>query len=111
MSAYTGNSVIQVVLAADANYAMPLAGAICSIAANCDKKRQLSFNVIQSGIRQALRTKVEVSLARTAFPNAHIKWLDAPLERIAHFQVAHRYTSILTFARLLIPELLSVEDK
>src|SRR5438067_2361460 len=105
MSANTGNSVIHVVLAADAKYAMPLAVAICSVAANCDRKRELSFNVIQNGIGQALRANVQVSLARTAFPNAHINWIDAPLERIAHLPVAHRYTSILTFARLLIPEL------
>lgn len=109
MNVLTNNSIIHVVLAADANYAMPLAVAICSVATNCDKKRRLVFNIIQSGIGHDLRAKVAVSLERTGFPDARINWLDAPLERMADFKLAHSYTTCLTFARLLIPDLLSVE--
>jgi lipopolysaccharide biosynthesis glycosyltransferase len=107
------NDIIHIVLSADAKYAMPLAVAISSAAANCDRKRRLAFYVIQSGINRDLRRKVEASLARTGFPNAWITWIDAPLDRIASFKLghAHRYTSSLTFARLLIPELLSAELK
>jgi lipopolysaccharide biosynthesis glycosyltransferase len=109
MSAPDGSNVIQVVLAADANYVIPLAVAISSVATNCDRKRGLVFYVIQSEIYRDLRIKVESSLERTGFPNARINWLDAPVERITGFKLAHRHTTCLTFARLVIHEMLPVE--
>lgn len=106
MSAPKDKNIIHVVFAADANYAMPLAVAICSTANNCDRKRKIVFHVIQSGIGQELRAKVERSLECAQFPDAQIIWLDAPLDRIRNFKLGHRYTTVLTFARLLIAELL-----
>lgn len=108
MSPSTNSNIVHVVFAADANYVMPLAVAMCSVAIHCDKKRELVFTVIQSGIVHDLRAKVESSVAKTGFPDAKITWLDAPIERIADFKLAHRYTTCLTFARLLIAELLPV---
>ena len=109
MSAPTGKNVIHVVLAADANYAMPLAVAICSTAINCDKDRTLMFHILQNGIGQELREKVERSLDRTGFPEAIVNWIDAPMERVVDFKLASRWTTSLTFTRLLIQELLPIE--
>ncbi len=108
MKPVTSNNIIHVACAADANYVIPLAVTMCSIAANCTKTRGLVFHVIQSGIGHDLRKKVAVSLERTGFPDARINWIDVPLERIANLKLAHDYTTCLTFARLLIPELLPV---
>jgi len=109
MKELTATNTIQVVLASDANYVMPLAVTICSAAVNCDRNRRLVFNVFQQGIGPDLRQKVEVSLERTGFPGARITWLDAPLERIADFKLGLAYTTPLTFVRILIPELIDDE--
>ena len=109
MSVNVENNMIHVVFAADANYVMPLAVAICSTASNCNRNHKLFFHVIQSGIGKELQRKVESSLARTNFPDARINWLDAQFELIKNFKLGHRYTTALTFARLQIPELLPVE--
>lgn len=99
-------SDIQAVLAADGNYAMPLAVAICSAAANCDRRRQLVFTVIQNGITADLRKKVELSLERIHFPNARIDWMEAPMGDLSDLKIVHRYMTPLIYARLLIPSLL-----
>ena len=103
------NNEIHVVLAADSNYAKPLAVAICSVAANCDAKRGLVFNVIQSSIGKDLRKKIESSLEHMGSQHARINWLDAPLERITEFKLARLYTTCLTFARLFIQDMLPFE--
>jgi lipopolysaccharide biosynthesis glycosyltransferase len=109
MTAFARKSTIEIVFAADANYVMPLAVAICSIAANCERNRRLVFNIIQRGIAHDLRAKIESSLKRIGFPDARINWLDSPLERIEGFKLAHRWTTNLTFARLLVQDLLPIE--
>jgi lipopolysaccharide biosynthesis glycosyltransferase len=100
---------INIVFAADANYAMPLAVALTSVAANCDKSRTLHFYVLQWKISDVLREKVQKSLDRQEFPNARIEWLDAPIDRIGNFKLAHNYTTPLTFARLVLTDLLPQE--
>ena len=108
MSTLTEKNVIHVVFAADGKYAMPLAVAMCSAAANCDRKRRLVFSVIQSGIGPNLRAMVESSLERTGFPDIRINWLEAQVERVADLKIAHHYMNSMIYARLLIPELLPV---
>jgi lipopolysaccharide biosynthesis glycosyltransferase len=109
ISKLTEKNVIHVVLAADGNYAMPLAVAMCSAAANCDRKRRLMFSVIQSGIERDLRAKIESSLEQTGFPDVRIDWLKAQTGRFADFKITHHYMTAMIYARLLIPELLPVE--
>lgn len=99
-------STVHVALASDAKYVMPLAVAICSAAANCDRSRRLVFHVIQHGIRPDLQKRVESSLARSAFPDARIRWIATQLDQIRDLKVAHSYLSALTYGRLLIPYLL-----
>lgn len=109
MKPSAADSAIHVVFAADANYAAPLAVAMVSAAVNCDPQRNLVFHVLQSGITGALRDRVENSLAMAQRPNAGINWLEAPVKKIENFPVAHRYTTALTFARLLLPEIMPPE--
>jgi lipopolysaccharide biosynthesis glycosyltransferase len=109
MSTLRKKNVIHVVLAADVNYAMPLTVAICSVAINCDKKCGLLFHLIQNGIVQKLRSKIERSLEMTGFPDARVNWIDAPLERVADFHIAHPWITSMAYARLLIPELLPAD--
>ena len=103
---------IRIVLATDRNYVMPLAVAIASAAFSCDRCRTLVFSVIASNVDTASRAKVERSLARIGFPRARIEWIEAPEQRLAGLKLAHQYTTSLTYARLLIAELLpSFVDK
>lgn len=99
-------SAIDVVFASDANYVMPLAVAMSSTAVNVAPHRPLRFHVLQSGIGPELRAKVARSVERATSRNAEIHWLDVPMHRIAGLKVNHAHLSALTFARLLIPELL-----
>lgn len=109
MSMVNAMNSIQVVLASDANYAMPLAVAICSAAANCKRDCQLVFSVFQHGIGAGLREKVEISLRRTGFPDTRINWLDAPLERVVDLDTGHPWITSSGLVRLLIPDLLPRE--
>lgn len=97
---------INVVFAADANYAMPLAVALSSVALSCKRTRALRFYVLQHEFTEQLREKVEKSLENVGFPDARIEWLDAPIDRISNFKLAHKYTTPLTFARLVLTDLL-----
>ena len=105
MSVDTEANTIQVVLAADANYVMPLTVAMCSAAVNCDRNRRLVFNVFQQGIDSRLRKKVEDSLNRTSFPDARVNWLSAPLERVVGLDTGHPRITSSGLVRLLIPDL------
>lgn len=101
--------MIHIALASDANYAMPLAVAVCSVACNCDRSRGLVFHIVQSGILPHLRNKVESSLAKVGFPDARIEWIDAPIDLIADLQLPVPYWSCLTYAKLLLPNLLPAD--
>ena len=90
--------VIHVVLASDANYAMPLAAAICSAAASCDRGSRLQFRVIQRGIGPDLRRKIESSLERTGAPGAGIRWLELGDGRLDEFRVVHSNHTALIYA-------------
>lgn len=105
MMAPTSNRTIHVVFASDARYAMPLAAALYSLVANL-KSHAVHVHIIQSGITADLREKIVGPLSRTAHPTVQVDWLDAPVDRLTTFKLAHAYTTALTFARLLIPELL-----
>ena len=108
MKAAPRQDTIHVALAADGNYAMTLAVAIASAARNCSPGRRLRFHVIQSGFGPELREKVEASLERSEYPDASIDWLDAQFGRIQNLKIAHSYITPMTYARLLIPDLLPV---
>lgn len=99
-------NTIHIAFACDANYAMPLAVAVCSAAANCDKTRSLVFHVIQSGFQPQLQKKVESSLQKTGFPDAQLEWVSVPPGQIEHLKLTKPHLSALTYAKLLLPDLL-----
>jgi lipopolysaccharide biosynthesis glycosyltransferase len=99
-------NAIQVALASDRNYVLPLSVAICSAAANSDRRRPIVFHVIQNGIEPQLRARVERSLENCGFPDARIHWISIELHHLADLKVANAYLNVLAYARLLIPDLL-----
>ena len=103
------SKTVHIALASDQNYVMPLTVALCSVAANCDKSRKLVFYVIQSGIHSHLRRKVESSLRRTACTNTSIHWLEAPTEQLGNLKIVSRYLTALTYAKVLLPDILPNE--
>jgi lipopolysaccharide biosynthesis glycosyltransferase len=105
MPSLNSAEVIHIVLASDANYAMPMAVAICSAAASCDRASRLQFHVIQSRISPELRRKIEFSLELTGAPRARICWVEAGA-LLKEFPIIHRNHTELIYARLLIPNLL-----
>lgn len=105
MRSLNSTDVIHIVLASDANYAVPMAVAMCSAVANCDRSSRLEFHVIQSNIGAEMRRKIEYSLELAGSPQATIHWLEAsPL--LKELPIAHRNHTALIYARLLIPTLL-----
>jgi lipopolysaccharide biosynthesis glycosyltransferase len=108
MNEAEGYDGIRIVLAADDNYAMPLAVAMCSVAWNCDPSCSISFYIVQRNITGDLRRKVERSVIASGHPHLTFQWLEIPgeVQRIDDLDVCLDYTTSLTFARLLIPDLL-----
>lgn len=100
------DATIDVVLAADANYAMPMSVAICSTAINCANDRLLRFNIIESGFSAALKQRVCDSLIRVRPNNSQLDWYPVLTKAIADLAIAHKYWSSLIYARLLLPWLL-----
>lgn len=100
---------IQIVFAADSNYAMPLAVAMCSAARNCGSDQQIVFNVIHDGFDLALRAKVQTSLASTERANATINWIQAAADSLSQLKIANGYLTQMTYARLLLPQVLGID--
>jgi lipopolysaccharide biosynthesis glycosyltransferase len=109
------NEPIVVVLAADNNYAMPLAVTIRSVIENLKGKCNIIFYVIDGGITDINKQKILKSLSPEKCEVRFIQISDALIEEIAE---AHKpmdsegintkaeYVSIASFYRLLIPELI-----
>jgi lipopolysaccharide biosynthesis glycosyltransferase len=92
---------LHIVLASDANYAMPLTVVLCSAALNCDKRRSLTFHIMQRGIHASLRRHIEDSVKK-ARADANIVWLDIPLEKFKDFTITHSYLTAAIYARLMV---------
>lgn len=97
---------IHIAFACDANYAMPLAVAVCSAASNCSTNRSLVFHIVQNGFQPHVQRRVESSLAKTGFPDARINWIPAPFEQIEDLKLTKPHLSALTYAKLLLPNLI-----
>lgn len=99
-------NTIHIAFASDANYAMPLTVALCSAASNCDRSRSLVFYVVESGFQPHVRRRVESSLEKIGFPDARIEWIIAPFELIEDLKLTKHHLSALTYAKLLLPNLM-----
>ena len=102
MSDYCGNSYIAVVLAADNNYAMPLAVTLVSILKNLSSGWNLNFYVLDAGIESRNKNKIIQSLDLS---RCSIKFFDTK-DRFKDVPTSDHFTEAI-FHRLLIPQLLS----
>ena len=97
---------ISVVCAADDNYAMPLAVMARSILANLAEDKKLLLFVIDGGIEEHNKQKIVNSLD----PNrCDVKWLHPQTDELLKKVTISGHMSIVTYYRLLIPELISDE--
>lgn len=106
MGSASGGQPIQIVLAADDNYAMPLAVAMCSAVANVAAGSRIAFSVVHNGISDENRARIARSVGSVARAEFTINWLDAPLAVFSDLKITHPWISSLTFVRLLVPNLL-----
>lgn len=91
-----------IVLACDAAYIMPLATTLRSIAEARQGAGTLEAHVICSGVGPELRARVAASLPPGAFD---LRWVDIDVGRFDRFFTLP-HLSKMTFARLLIPEMM-----
>ena len=114
------NSSINVVLAADNSYAMPLAVTARSIIENLKDNRKIKLFIIDGGIKKHNKDKISRSLENG---KCVIEWLPRPDRLLGNFEVLNQFTienipgvgtvtakpylsNIAAYYRLLIPELL-----
>jgi len=94
-----------IVFACDQAYAMPLATSLRSLLENSSRTTDLEIVIITSEFSEYNRLKLLRSLPRT-LPRIH--WLQMSVAPFEHLST-RQYISKITFARLLIPELLPIE--
>jgi len=96
-------STVTVALAADDNYARPLAAALRSIVANLDASRMLTCCILDMGItaenRQALMTIL-------AGPKVDVLWNESLNDRVQRLPNTWPAITRATYARLFLPEVL-----
>jgi len=98
---------VPLVLACDGAYIMPLATTLRSIAESRTTTQTLEAYVICSGVGNELRAQVAASLPAGAFT---LKWIDIDVGRFDRFFTLP-HLSKMTFARLLIPDILAADVK
>lgn len=99
------NKSIVIVCAADNNYVMPLAVAVRSLILNHKSSKKIVLFVIDGGIKRFNKRKI-LNLTSTSECNIEIEFLKPDVERLKNMKVSG-YATLVTYYRLLIPELLS----
>ena len=93
---------VVVVAAADDNFAMPLAAMVKSILCNLAPDRHLVLYVIDGGLGEELRTRL---LASWRSDRLLVRWLQPELAALQRMKITG-HVNLLTYSRLLIPDLL-----
>lgn len=96
---------IFVAVAADEGYALPLATTISSVLANLDPKHRLRLVVVDGGISERSRRRIE-RVAASGLVESRVEWHKVELARFADAKVAHTGSSA-NYLRLAIPEIVS----
>ena len=99
------NTPVRVVLAADENFARPLAVTARSIIANFVDDRDLELFVIDMGIAPETRDTVAASLVH---PRTAVNWVTGADELVAGLPTVGWFTTAV-YARVLIPDLLPAD--
>lgn len=97
---------IHIVVAADANYAMPMSVVLLSVASNCSIERHLSIHILECGFDLQLKHRVEKSIAQVRTSALMIYWHAVLPELISDLPIVQGHINPMTYARLLIPQLL-----
>jgi lipopolysaccharide biosynthesis glycosyltransferase len=95
---------IALAFAADEGYAEALAVAVHSALANLAPAVAPEVYVLDNGISERSRGRL-VKVVGAARPDAALRWIRIPSERLAHLPTPHYFTRS-TYSRLLIPEVL-----
>ncbi|HEY9606723.1 MAG TPA: glycosyltransferase family 8 protein [Allocoleopsis sp.] len=99
------NQPITIVCAADENYAMPLAVTLRSAVINLKNKPKVSIYVIDGGISQRSKRRIIKSCGS---PHVAISWVQPNESLLANLKV-ERYLTIVTYYRLLIPQIIPAQ--
>jgi hypothetical protein len=98
------DATINIVTGADDAFAMPMAVTVYPGLANLEQGRSVCIYVMQGGISDRNRRKLEETLD-TKHVNAQVRWLKPDLSRLEGMHVAACLKSP-SYLRLFIPELL-----
>lgn len=107
MTASLYNNPIVLVCAADDNYAMPLAVTVRSALANLMNDRKVALYILDGGIRERNRQKIQQSFNPEQIS---ITWIQPDPQKFEHLRL-DRYLTIASYFRLLLPELIPVSVK
>lgn len=97
---------IVILSAADDNFAMPLGVMIHSVLKNIDPEAILHFYVLDGGIREDNRRRLQRVFQHHGEKDRHkLEWIDPDISSIEYLP-SHEWMSEATYLRLLIPEIL-----
>lgn len=99
-------SHIEVVLASDVNYVMPMSVVLASAAMNCSEDRLLKIHIIEKGYSESLKERVKESLNQVRPSNLQLHWYPVSLEGLSDLPIVQSHLSLMTYSRLLLPQLL-----
>jgi lipopolysaccharide biosynthesis glycosyltransferase len=99
-----GTVCIQIVLACDEGYAMPLATTLRSIVETNQNSMPVEFHVLSEGFSEETRKRVFDSFP---FGAASIRWVPVDLSLFQEFTTMN-YISKMTYARFLLPQIFPV---
>ncbi|KJK42701.1 hypothetical protein UK23_36035 [Lentzea aerocolonigenes] len=103
---------IRIVLAADDDYAFPLAASVRSIVDNANRERPLEVVVLSCGI--SAESKRRLSASWDAGASGLVRFLDVDVSSLSAWPTSSPFLShptSATYARLLLPQLLPDWDK
>lgn len=99
---------IVVVLSADDRYSRPMAVTARSLVATMSPGRSMDLHLCDMGISAANKSRIEEAAAH---PNVTIHWITSLDAQVAHLPLTWDHITLATYARLLIPKVLTDEPR
>ncbi len=85
---------------------MPMSVVMTSAAINCSEDTLLNIHVIEDGYDNKLKQRVTDSLNKVRAQNLKIYWYPVNTESISDLPVVQSHINLMTYSRLLLPQLL-----
>jgi lipopolysaccharide biosynthesis glycosyltransferase/glycosyltransferase involved in cell wall biosynthesis len=98
---------IQVALAADENFAIPLAVTVGSLLKQCNTSKSVTLHILDGGITE--QSKARLIQSWSAY-HANVNWYPLDMKRLAGLPISAHVTHT-AYARLLLPTLLPADLK